>query len=203
LQYRFYQLLFSMAFEWTAHRFSGGLLALDLVNTVVCRGDPERRADRFAEAENIDGFAAAAARYRADESDATQYAAPADVAEREALLGLREAVNGWLRPQAEGLADSGEALAGLFAAASVCSESAMSSGAMPLGRAAAVSAMRLFDPAIRARTKICPGCDWLFIDHSKNQSRLWCDMAVCGNRAKAKAHYRRKSGAAKSSGENL
>jgi predicted RNA-binding Zn ribbon-like protein len=58
--------------------------------------------------------------------------------------------------------------------------------------------MRLFDPAILSRTKICPSCDWLFIDQSKNQSRLWCDMAVCGNRAKAKAHYRRKSDVGKS-----
>ncbi len=34
-------------------------------------------------------------------------------------------------------------------------------------------------------------CDWLFLDNSRNQSRRWCDMKVCGNRAKASRHYRR------------
>jgi predicted RNA-binding Zn ribbon-like protein len=122
-----------MAFEWTAHRFSGGLLALDLVNTVVCRNDPERRADRFAELADIDGFAAAAARHRAAEAGADGFAAPADAEGREALIGLREAVNAWLRPRAERLPDSGGALAGLFAAAASCSEASKSGGAMPLG----------------------------------------------------------------------
>ena len=30
-----------------------------------------------------------------------------------------------------------------------------------------------------------PSCRWLFIDRSRNRSRRWCEMAVCGNRAKA------------------
>jgi predicted RNA-binding Zn ribbon-like protein len=34
-------------------------------------------------------------------------------------------------------------------------------------------------------------CAWLFLDHSRNQSRRWCDMTVCGNRAKARSFYRR------------
>jgi predicted RNA-binding Zn ribbon-like protein len=41
--------------------------------------------------------------------------------------------------------------------------------------------------------KVCPNCQWLFIDRSKNRSRTWCDMAVCGNRAKARLHYRKKT----------
>ena len=36
------------------------------------------------------------------------------------------------------------------------------------------------------------GCGWLFIDMSRNHSRRWCDMGDCGNRAKARRHYRRK-----------
>jgi predicted RNA-binding Zn ribbon-like protein len=35
------------------------------------------------------------------------------------------------------------------------------------------------------------GCVLLFYDTSKNGSRRWCDMAVCGNRAKAATHYER------------
>jgi len=36
-----------------------------------------------------------------------------------------------------------------------------------------------------------PDCAWLFLDHSRNRSRRWCDMKVCGNRQKARRHYRR------------
>src|SRR5262249_29458093 len=32
-------------------------------------------------------------------------------------------------------------------------------------------------------------CLWLFIDDSKGGTRRWCDMASCGNRAKARRHY--------------
>ena len=46
-----------------------------------------------------------------------------------------------------------------------------------------------------ARLRICPNCNWLFIDRSRNASRLWCDMAVCGNRRKASRHYRRRKAA--------
>jgi len=35
-------------------------------------------------------------------------------------------------------------------------------------------------------------CSSLFIDTSKNHSRRWCDMKVCGNRAKAARHYQKK-----------
>lgn len=47
-----------------------------------------------------------------------------------------------------------------------------------------------------ARLKICPGddCGWAFYDHSRNQSGRWCSMSVCGGRAKARAHYRRRRG---------
>ena len=36
-------------------------------------------------------------------------------------------------------------------------------------------------------------CDMYFLDTSRNRSRTWCDMAVCGNRAKAANYYRRTS----------
>lgn len=35
-------------------------------------------------------------------------------------------------------------------------------------------------------------CRWLFLDRSKNHSRRWCDMSVCGNRVKAQRFYQRK-----------
>ena len=41
------------------------------------------------------------------------------------------------------------------------------------------------------RLRNCNGdkCTWLFMDRSKNRSRRWCTMDVCGNRAKSKRHY--------------
>ena len=36
-------------------------------------------------------------------------------------------------------------------------------------------------------------CLWAFYDHSKNGSRTWCDMAVCGNRAKAQRRRQRSA----------
>jgi predicted RNA-binding Zn ribbon-like protein len=39
-------------------------------------------------------------------------------------------------------------------------------------------------------------CAWLFMDTSRNRTRRWCDMKVCGNRAKARRHYRRRRDAA-------
>ena len=32
-------------------------------------------------------------------------------------------------------------------------------------------------------------CGWLFVDTSRNKSRRWCNMNVCGNRVKARRHY--------------
>jgi predicted RNA-binding Zn ribbon-like protein len=43
----------------------------------------------------------------------------------------------------------------------------------------------------RIRECEADNCAWLFMDHSKNQSRRWCDMKVCGNREKARRFYRR------------
>jgi predicted RNA-binding Zn ribbon-like protein len=39
-------------------------------------------------------------------------------------------------------------------------------------------------------------CTWLFLDRSKNRTRLWCDMKTCGNRAKWRRYYKKhkKSG---------
>lgn len=34
-------------------------------------------------------------------------------------------------------------------------------------------------------------CYWLLLDHSRNRSRRWCSMEACGNREKARRHYRR------------
>jgi predicted RNA-binding Zn ribbon-like protein len=41
-----------------------------------------------------------------------------------------------------------------------------------------------------SRFKTCRDdvCRWAFYDATKNRAGAWCDMAVCGNRAKARAY---------------
>jgi predicted RNA-binding Zn ribbon-like protein len=56
------------------------------------------------------------------------------------------------------------------------------------------SAAELLTSDELGRVGVCAGdgCGWLFFDTSKNRSRRWCSMQDCGNRAKARRHYRRR-----------
>ncbi len=53
-----------------------------------------------------------------------------------------------------------------------------------------LSVLTLLTRADLARVKQCQGehCGWIFFDTTKNKSRRWCEMEVCGNRAKQKRH---------------
>ena len=44
------------------------------------------------------------------------------------------------------------------------------------------------------RLKVCTEstCQWAFVDSSKNRSRSWCSMRVCGNRTKTRAYRARR-----------
>jgi predicted RNA-binding Zn ribbon-like protein len=52
-----------------------------------------------------------------------------------------------------------------------------------------LSALTLLMEKELSRTKRCAGmeCGWLFFDTTKNSRRRWCEMRVCGNRAKVRA----------------
>jgi predicted RNA-binding Zn ribbon-like protein len=56
--------------------------------------------------------------------------------------------------------------------------------------AASLSLLKDF-PAARIKTCAAPDCSGKFLDQSKNRSRRWCDMAVCGNLAKARQYRAR------------
>ena len=60
----------------------------------------------------------------------------------------------------------------------------------------ALAAVRLFTEADVTRIKECGGhaCGWLFYDATKNKGRRWCEMEVCGNRAKQKRLAARRRG---------
>ena len=51
-----------------------------------------------------------------------------------------------------------------------------------------LAAARLADAGAWPRVKLCASetCRWAFVDESRNRSRAWCSMQVCGNRAKAR-----------------
>lgn len=52
----------------------------------------------------------------------------------------------------------------------------------------ALSAAELVTSDSLARVSSCgaDSCRWLFLDTSRNHTRRWCDMKVCGNRMKAR-----------------
>ena len=60
--------------------------------------------------------------------------------------------------------------------------------------AIARSAVELLTSGDLSRLRQCSGegCGWLFLDTSRNGSRQWCDMRICGNRAKARKFRRKK-----------
>jgi predicted RNA-binding Zn ribbon-like protein len=66
-----------------------------------------------------------------------------------------------------------------------------------LGRLLAI-VYRSIEAGTWERLKACRqrSCAWAFYDHTKNRSGTWCNMAVCGNRAKARS-YRHRQGAAR------
>ncbi|MDG4882403.1 MULTISPECIES: CGNR zinc finger domain-containing protein [unclassified Mesorhizobium] len=196
-----------MTVSWTPHRFTGGILALDTANTVVLRNDPEKTFDRFDDPAEIARFAEAASGFRAAELGGRRLQAPEPGDIAPVVLSIREATDRLFRHAiTKGAIAAGHLPDFLTACASGLSGSATEIGApgQPFGdpatpiafeAALAVSALSLLRDDTVARLRICPNCSWLFVDRSRNASRLWCDMAVCGNRQKANRYYRRRTAA--------
>jgi predicted RNA-binding Zn ribbon-like protein len=59
--------------------------------------------------------------------------------------------------------------------------------------AEAASQLMLSDALARVRACEAGTCRWLFLDNSKNHTRRWCNMKVCGNRAKARRFQERRT----------
>lgn len=188
---------------WTPHRFSGDVLALDVANTVVLRVDPSRTFDRFDDPAEIERFAAAATAFRAEEIGANALVVSEPGTAKARVVALREATDALFRDAVTArtirsgrLAHLLDSCAGALAASPVeiaADRAGLASGQgrVELEAAVAVSALSLLQPDMRRRIRICGNCGWLFLDRSRNGSRLWCDMSVCGNRQKARRHYHR------------
>ncbi len=168
-------------------------MALDVANSVILRHDAERRIDRFAVMAQLDHFRDAARRYCNDET-LPGALAPVGRENQGAFIVLREHVDRFFRQRViQDGRDDAMALAQLLEsiAATLRRHGNTTATAIPLDLATATSALALLNGEARERMKICGNCGWLFIDRSRNKSRIWCDMAVCGNRTKASRHYRK------------
>jgi predicted RNA-binding Zn ribbon-like protein len=185
----------------------GGHVAVDLVNTVSWRLDPDRRRDNLS-----DAAALAAWLPRVGVLDARQahelLTEPTGSRGRRALAEVRV-----LREQLHGMLDriaGGESLDGLVApreltrrlAAAVAHGELRGSpmhwrltvrepGDIP--RLLALEALDLLESPRLPLLRRCqgPGCAWLFLDGSRSHTRRWCSSLDCGNRDRARRHYAR------------
>jgi predicted RNA-binding Zn ribbon-like protein len=68
-----------------------------------------------------------------------------------------------------------------------------------IGRLVAIAYEAMLDGSW-PRLKACRAedCRWAFYDRSRNRSGTWCEMGVCGNRAKVRAYRKRRTAAARS-----
>jgi predicted RNA-binding Zn ribbon-like protein len=185
----------------------GGALALDFANTAAGRGtaEPVERltsvsdlVDWAAHAGAID--AAALRRRRAQFAHAAQGVLRQARGLREAVHAVGAALARGEAPPRAALRTIGDAAQRALAQAELAPAGAgyaLDFSAAPLEHAllgpVAWSALDLLRTGNFERLKSCPGpgCGWLFLDRSKNNSRRWCDMATCGNRTKAKRHRQR------------
>ncbi len=196
-----------------AFDLSGGRLCLDFVNTVDGRlQEPQDRLGTYADlvswseqAGTLERREAAALRQAAAERPAEAKRALAAARElREALHSVFSAVAAGGSPPGEAMATLNDALPGALSALRLAmvgesiewrwslAERGLEAPLAPVVRDAA----QLMTSADLSRVTECESatCAWLFLDQSRNRSRRWCDMSVCGNRAKARRHYRRSKG---------
>jgi predicted RNA-binding Zn ribbon-like protein len=194
----------------------GGALCLDFVNTAGWRGQPDS-AGALCDYEDLVAWAQHVGALSARQSrDLLKRAAsePAHAGTvHEQAISLREALYRVFSSLAAGRAAEPADLARINAAvadayrhlrltpsgAVFAWEWHEADGALdlPVWMVARSAADLLVSDEL-ARLRECAGekCDWLFLDASRNQSRRWCDMAACGNRAKAQRNYARRRGSA-------
>lgn len=191
---------------------TGGRLALDFANTVDHR-PADRRRDLLQEYADLVAWGRQAGVLAAEEADELLRAArrrPA--AARDALrraTALREGLYGIFAALADGRTPDAADVALLERHVREAWRRARLVRGRPGYRweweRAAGALDRVVWPVARdaadllvagevGRVRECRAddCAWLFVDVSRNRSRVWCDMKVCGNREKARRHYARR-----------
>ncbi|MFI5610153.1 CGNR zinc finger domain-containing protein [Amycolatopsis sp. NPDC051903] len=123
----------------------------------------------------------------------TDHGQPESAGEWRTLLDVRSALQDVIRGDADPRA-VGRFIDGVGYRARLGDEGVEWSLDAPAGRAAAARAVFTWDQLRHSgRLRPCanPDCRRFLIDHSKPNTARWCSMAVCGNRMKARRHYRR------------
>jgi predicted RNA-binding Zn ribbon-like protein len=189
----------------------GGVLCLNFVNTTSGRGT-ERLQEHLFRFEHLLAWARHAGAI--DEVAAKQFERDppaARVAQKvlERALCLRDALHAIFTAVSKGgpapaaaLAEFNAFLAEAMAAAAIESTPRgftwrWTAGALPpegLLWPIVRSAAELLTTADLSRIKMCAGCfcGWMFLDKSRNGRRRWCEMEICGSRAKMRRYHQRQ-----------
>ncbi|MBT2748193.1 MULTISPECIES: CGNR zinc finger domain-containing protein [unclassified Lysobacter] len=189
----------------------GGDPALDLVNTVTARDTQPRDwlDDYFALlrwARQTECFARADLATLETQAQAAPAKAAAALARckalREALCDALYALAHGRAPTPPDLDTIDQARLAASKAARLVSRdsrlqthwSAERSGLDLIAHVITAYAIELLKDARVDRLRVCDGndCGWVFIDTSKSGRRRWCDMATCGNVAKARRFQQRQ-----------
>jgi predicted RNA-binding Zn ribbon-like protein len=183
--------------------------ALDLVNTVSWRRDPARCVDRLSDAPDLLRWTefAGVVDGRIGRQLAEQVAADpgAGATALERVRQLRERLHDVVLPLAQGGRPAATDVATLSSQLFRALGRAEVLSVMPivwrpapvtlsvLPDLLAVHAWQLLQRGDPDRLRQCrgEGCGWLFLDRSRNGSRVWCSSADCGNRSRARRHYQR------------
>ena len=188
-----------------------GHVALDFANTLDNRYDPERRIELLPSYERLVAFARQSGILT--QGQANRLARLSGPSRNGIVLAraieLRETLYSLFRSAATGGPPNRRALASLNRFLSETSQPrtiewkrnqfswrAADFAATPDAPLTAIveaaAALLTSDERTLVRECSAPACRWLFLDHSKNHSRRWCDMKVCGNRAKARSFHARR-----------
>ena len=190
------------------YQFVAGNLALDFVNTVAFRADPEKKKDHLQRAEDVQRWASQAQlpdRAAISSGSLVDTAALRRIrAVREQLFEIFHAIASDDPIPTDSLARVGNAFHDCCARRCLSVEGAEVRWTWQPG---ARCTDYLLYPVLTAATDLITsvscglvrqcedaGCGWLFLDRSNARTRRWCSMADCGNRNKARKYYRREAG---------
>jgi predicted RNA-binding Zn ribbon-like protein len=171
----------------------GGHPALDLVNTVSWRLDPSRTVERIPNAAELVRWAEFVG--LVDHGQATDAAAAEVRILRERLYRIARPLAIGAEPAAKDVDAIRVVLVGALGRAQIESLMPLELTAADLVDRLALEAWRLLEREDVGRLRECQAdyCGWLFLDRTKNASRRWCSSADCGNRARARRHYARRT----------
>ena len=170
---------------------TGGHLALDLVNTVSWRLDPGRTVDRIPDAAALERWVRfVGLRAEVDDDDVARTRRL-----REQTYRVVRPVAVGERPSAEALDTLSRTLLGALGRAEVASVMPLELAGADLPDELAIATWRLLEHEDSGRLRQCRAsdCGWLFLDRTRNHSRVWCSSADCGNRSRARRHYARRT----------